>query len=235
MLNVLDANDSDVRPAVVSVETKSDAFTFDCRSNDTLLGAGLSAGYNLPYECATGTCGTCRARVMEGEVDPGWADAPAYRKLRRDKGDVLMCQARAISDCSLRVPINSRQPDPRVGRDLNRVGRVDVVRRLTRDVIHFEIALDKPVDFHAGQFVALKHPDLAGRRAYSMVNFGRDLDRLVFVIKRKFDGGFSQFAYSRATFWGRSSISSARSGARRSIRKRTTTFCASPAAPGSPG
>ena len=39
-------------------------------------GAGLKAGFPLPYECASGTCGACRASLVSGEVRELWARAP---------------------------------------------------------------------------------------------------------------------------------------------------------------
>lgn len=198
MTTAAESRPADLDLTTINVETKADAFSFESRLGETLLVAGLSAGFSLPYECSTGTCGTCHARLMEGEVDLGWPEAPAYEKLKIEKGDVLMCQARALGDCSLRVKTSVRQPQYKIRRDLTRKGVVDVVERLTRDVVHFELALSAPMDFDAGQFVTLGHRGLIGRRAYSMVNYGHDVQRLTFVIKRKPEGKFSEVAFDDA-------------------------------------
>ena len=87
----------------ITVETNSGVFDFDCGAADKLLYAGLARGLTLPYECATGTCGTCRARIMQGAADVDWGEAPGFARLKRDKGDVLMCQTRPTCDCVLRV------------------------------------------------------------------------------------------------------------------------------------
>ena len=65
---------------------------------------GLRQGVNLPFECATGTCGTCRARVMSGEVEVRWNEAPGAARLKPEKGDILMCQSWPRSDTAVRVP-----------------------------------------------------------------------------------------------------------------------------------
>jgi toluene monooxygenase electron transfer component len=78
-------------------------FDFECGATDKLLHAGLPQGLTLPYECATGTCGTCRGRIMQGSVHRLGSGADSA-KLKRDKGDVLMCQTRPSSDCVVRVP-----------------------------------------------------------------------------------------------------------------------------------
>ena len=172
----------------VDVETKAARFSFACAGDETLLTAGLAAGYDLPYECSTGTCATCHARVMSGDVDPGWPEAPGYSKLSIAKGDVLMCQARPSSDCAIRVRSGTPQPETPAAVLLRRKGRVASSRRLTGDVMHFEVDLDAPMRFVAGQFVGLRHPAVTGVRAYSMVNHAEETGRLHFVIKRKPDG-----------------------------------------------
>ncbi|WP_395665564.1 2Fe-2S iron-sulfur cluster-binding protein [Methylocella sp.] len=183
--------------ATVGVETKSDRFAFSAAPDETILMSALSAGYDLPYECATGTCGSCHARVMQGAVEPGWTDAPGYASLRRDKGDVLMCQARATGDCVLRVRTGLRQPAVAKPRAMRRRGRICGLRRLTADVIDFDLDLSAPMDFDAGQFVTLQAPGLVGRRAYSMVNCEAGAQRLRLVVKRKPGGAFSDWLFDR--------------------------------------
>ena len=177
----------------ITAETKSGAFEFACDAKENLLYAGLRHGLTLPYECATGTCGTCRARVVSGSVEIAWDGAPGLAKLNRSKGDILLCQARPREDCVLRVPANVLAEPERHAIPSFRKGIVQNVRRLTADVLHFEVALATPMDFHAGQFVALKALGLDGVRAYSMVNFQEDCSRIDLVIKRKAGGGFSNW------------------------------------------
>lgn len=177
----------------VTVEARSGVFSFDCAPGETLLYAGLAHGLTLPHECATGTCGTCRARVMSGEVDVAWEAAPGAARLKREKGDVLLCQTRAAGDCVLRVPSDVAAKPERHEIPAARSGVIENLRRLTSDVVDFEIALSEPMDFDAGQFVVIEAPGLEGGRAYSMVNYGRGVDRLSLVVKRKPGGGFGDW------------------------------------------
>lgn len=169
---------------------------FNCDAGEKILFAGLRAGLTLPYDCATGTCGLCKARVQDGTVEVIWAEAPALAKLQRDKGDILMCQSRATSDCTLRVPANvalsAAATLPRHGRGV--VRRVDP---LTHDVMHFELELPVPMAFEAGQFVVLTAPGVTGARAYSMVNHAHETRILELVIKKKMGGGLSEWLFAQ--------------------------------------
>lgn len=179
----------------ITLQTKSGEFKVDAAPGEPILHAGLRTGLRLPYECATGTCGTCRARVMTGDVDRGWDEAPGAAKLKRDKGDVLMCQAVARDDCLLRIPSETPPLDSNVDTPRCHKGLIDLVACLTSDVIHIEIALPEPVTFEAGQFMVVSAPRIIGGRAYSMVNYAEKTDRLSFVIKRKPEGAFSDWLF----------------------------------------
>jgi toluene monooxygenase electron transfer component len=177
----------------ITVQSKSGITAFDCGDREMILHAGLRQGLTLPYECATGTCGTCRARVMSGDVHMRWNEAPGAAKLKRAKGDILMCQTQARSDCVLRVPsdiaVDEKPPAPRRGIIRN-------IRKLTKDVAKFDLHLSAPMSFKAGQFVVVETADLTGGRAYSMVNFDTELDQVELVIKRKPGGRFGDWLFS---------------------------------------
>ena len=179
----------------ITVQANSGEFSFECGATERILQAGLEQGLRLPYECATGTCGTCRGRVVQGTTLVEWEEAPGFARLKRAKGDVLMCQTRPTTDCVVRVPANlvSDPDSPTIPH--HRRGRIEGVRRLVRDVIEIDIGLSRPVMFDAGQFVVLEVPGLKGGRAYSMVNYARDSARLTFVIKQKPGGGFSDWLF----------------------------------------
>ena len=177
----------------ITVQNKNAELAFDCGDDEPILYAGLRQGINLPFECATGTCGTCRARVMSGEVNVRWKEAPGGARLKPEKGDILMCQTRPRSDCVLRVPSElliseKSRPEPRKG-------IIRGLRRLTKDVAHFDLHLSKPMTFEAGQFVVLEAAGVPGGRAYSMVNFDADIDKLELVLKRKPGGRFSDWMF----------------------------------------
>lgn len=180
----------------IKLETKSGVYTIDGDASEPILFSGLAEGLSLPYECATGTCGTCRARVMDGNVEIAWPDAPGFAKLKRDKGDVLMCQCRPSGDCTLRIPANVAQSSEASSKPFRQSARIIAARQLTSDVIHFDLELSRPMTFKAGQFAVVGTSEVTGGRAYSMVNYDEETDQLSFVVKRKPGGGFSEWLFT---------------------------------------
>src|SRR5207237_9545684 len=122
-----------------------------------------------PYECATGTCGTCMAKLVYGAIDDGWPEAPGRKFLKPERGEFLMCQCTAKSDLSLEVASFVYPVEPGAGRVSRHSGWLQAVRPLTHDVSAFEVELDAPCEFDAGQFMALAAPGVRGMRGYSMV------------------------------------------------------------------
>jgi len=176
----------------VVVTAKNGTRDFACDPGEKILHAGLRHGIELPYECATGTCGTCKARLVTGRTESEWPEAPGGRYLK-DAAEFLMCQSLARENCALEVGIALKDSGVSAPRAL--AGVVRGLRPLTHDVVAFEVDLDGPLDFDAGQFALLTVPGIAGARAYSMVNFDRRAERLAFVVKKKPGGAVSEWLW----------------------------------------
>jgi toluene monooxygenase electron transfer component len=183
----------------ISIRAPSGSAAFSADAHERLLDAGLRAGLSLPYECASGTCGQCSAKLVSGEVHNRWPEAPAARNLRPGQGNILLCQSTACSDLELALPNSAIQviEPPQVPE--HRVGRVTHLGRLNADVIELKLALSSPMHFVPGQFIVLEVPGLDGVRAYSMVNEDDPADAVTLLIKRKPDGGFSNWLFTQAS------------------------------------
>jgi ferredoxin len=92
---VLDGSEFDVGVA-------SSGATVRVGAAETLLGALRREGVTTPYSCQQGFCGTCRTRVLDGEVD--------HRDTlltipERDGGMMLVCISRAAPGARLTLDL----------------------------------------------------------------------------------------------------------------------------------
>src|SRR5712691_6370665 len=179
----------------IQVNARNRGFEFDARTRESVLYAGLRAGIDLPYECATGTCGTCKAKLISGRLHDGWREAPGRKYVKPEQHEFLMCQCAAEGDVMLEVSKFVYAMEPGACTPDACTGILRAPRRLAHDVMAFGIELEQPRDFDAGQFVLLAPAGLPGYRAYSMCNFERGGRQLDFVVKRKPDGGFSEWLF----------------------------------------
>jgi toluene monooxygenase electron transfer component len=179
----------------VRVSSRTHAHTFDGEPGERILDAGLRGGIALPYECGSGTCGTCRARLVSGDVEDPWPEAPGRLLLKRETGEFLMCQCVALTDCAVEIPAKVEPMADGACVPDHLTGVVRGWAPLTQDVARVDLDVDRPLRFEAGQFVLMGVDGIAGRRAYSMVNYDRPAPRLRFVVKKKPGGRMSEWLF----------------------------------------
>jgi len=146
------------------------ARTLEIRPGANLLEVLREHHVPVSYSCMAGRCGTCRCKVVAGQVlDAGQnglrPDGPGERY-------VLACQSTLTESCTIEIP----EPDEVVvhpARILKAtVSGIDV---LTHDIRRVRLKPAKPLEFSPGQYAQLQFaPDLA--RPYSMAGLPRDAE-----------------------------------------------------------
>ena len=63
---------------------------------ENVLDAGINQGLDLPFSCKGGVCSTCKAKLVEGEVDMDITHGLEPGEI--EQGFILTCQAHPISD-----------------------------------------------------------------------------------------------------------------------------------------
>lgn len=84
--------------AISEITVKADGrmITFDLtRNTKSILDAGNDEGADLPFSCKAGVCSTCKAKVVEGEVEMD--QNFALEDYEVDEGYVLSCQCYPVT------------------------------------------------------------------------------------------------------------------------------------------
>ncbi|RDJ97519.1 hybrid-cluster NAD(P)-dependent oxidoreductase [Paraburkholderia lacunae] len=68
----------------------------ECGSGQHVLDAAKKAGVRLPASCTQGMCGTCKVKLVSGEVEMKHAGGIRQREI--DQGMVLLCCSKPLSD-----------------------------------------------------------------------------------------------------------------------------------------
>jgi len=77
--------------------------TVPCSPEETVLGAILGSGVSVMFGCRGGGCGTCKMRVISGQVEHGRCSAAVLLEAEKESGWFLSCQARALSDLAIEL------------------------------------------------------------------------------------------------------------------------------------
>ena len=78
---------------------------FEVKGTKPLLSELRSQGLDLPYGCQYGGCITCAAKLINGEVDQRSQVALNNRQI--NNGYVILCVARAKTDCTFDIGVES--------------------------------------------------------------------------------------------------------------------------------
>jgi len=164
---------------------------FDVEPGETVLAAGQRQGLALPFGCQSGTCASCRVRLLEGTVEHV-AEPRALSDAERDAGYILMCQARPTSHLELQL----HQPE-RLEQLRPRQLPVRLLERwmLSHDVVGLSVQLPRgaPFDYLPGQYADFLLPD-GRRRSFSIANAASPAGTLEFHLRVTPHGSFAHYA-----------------------------------------
>lgn len=133
-----------------------------------LLQALQAAQVPMSYSCMAGRCGTCRCRIVDGEV----LDVGREQQRPLDGGDdfVLACQTWLTQACTIEIP----EPDEVVVHPARIVkATVSAIEDMTHDIKRLVLKPAKPIEFSPGQYVQLQFTP-QHVRPYSMAGLGDD-------------------------------------------------------------
>jgi NAD(P)H-flavin reductase/ferredoxin len=166
---------------------------FPCEPNETVLDAAQRAGYEIPYSCRKGVCGTCKGQLNSGEVRAYAGDALSAQEQAAHQ--VLFCQTRPRSNLEI-VPRSIGKIDPFARKTLT--ARVFRVARLSDDValVHLRFPAGVRVRFKAGQHLNLIL-DNGERREFSMANPPSESDGVQLHIRHVPGGAFTGHVFEK--------------------------------------
>jgi naphthalene 1,2-dioxygenase ferredoxin reductase component len=122
----------------------------------------------ISYSCTAGRCGTCRCKVIQGEVLETGRDSKITHP--DDAGYVLACMSVLTGNCTIEVP----EPDEVVVHPARIIkSTVLAIEQMTHDIRRLRLKPAKPLEFSPGQYATLQFgPGLV--RPYSMANASGD-------------------------------------------------------------
>ncbi|MFU0506353.1 2Fe-2S iron-sulfur cluster-binding protein [Pseudaminobacter sp. NGMCC 1.201702] len=159
----------------------------------TILDAALAAGIPYPHGCRSGRCGSCKSRLIEGEVE--LLQHSRFALTEDEKADGLILACRAVPQTDAAVAWLGSDDDDAVETPRQIQTVVTGLEDLTHDIKLVRLASSdgEPLLFSAGQYAQVGFDGMPSR-SYSMANRHGD-DSLEFHVRRVPGGVASQHVH----------------------------------------
>jgi CDP-4-dehydro-6-deoxyglucose reductase len=159
-------------------------------AGQSILEAALDAGLNLPHSCKSGHCSSCRARLVAGRIHYPHGKPLGLTAEEVRSGDVLLCQARALTDLTVDVRLIAQVANVEIKTLPVRIARLT---RLAPDVMQLFLRLPsvESLPFQPGQYIDVLLED-GGRRSFSIANPPHDSDLIELHARHVAGGGFTE-------------------------------------------
>lgn len=121
---------------------------------ETILDAALRSGIAVDYHCENGTCGDCRARIIEGETGLCLHHDYSFKGADKSKPMLLMCRTQPASDMVIEAQEASSWQDIPFQKIRT---SVTMVEHIHSDVLilHLRTPRSQTLRFLAGQYLTL--------------------------------------------------------------------------------
>ena len=172
---------------------KVDGVEFEIKPSQTILEAAISSGITLPYGCRSGSCGSCKATIIKGEVFHEDIMPGVLTDQDKSEQNFLLCKTYATSDVTITSLVEKKLDE--FPKKITPV-RVEKLNLLNHDVMQILLKLPagENLQFKAGQYLEFILKDGA-RRAFSMAN--APSDDLIELHVRLIEGGaFTNYVFN---------------------------------------
>jgi CDP-4-dehydro-6-deoxyglucose reductase len=168
---------------------------FQVEPGETVLAAALRQGVMLPYGCKNGACGSCKGKILSGEVDYGHYHARVLTEAERAQGKALFCQAKPLGELMIESRTIGAAKDIAVRLLPCRVQKLEKVADDVM-IVHLKLPANERLQFLAGQYIdfLLKGGD---RRSFSMANAPHADEFLELHIRHVPGGSFTDHVFGK--------------------------------------
>lgn len=170
---------------------------FHATADQTVLEAALAAGISLPYGCRDGACGSCRGRVLSGQVQHRPHAAAALDVIDEQSGHALFCCALAQGDLIIEARV-ATVLDGVVPRKLP--ARIEGIDWPASDVavLRLKLPASEALRYRAGQYVDFLLAQ-GVRRSYSIASAPGSDGPLEFHVRHMPGGAFTDALFAQST------------------------------------
>ncbi len=181
-----------------TITLKPSGQEFTAQANEPVLDAAKRQGIILPYSCKNGVCGSCKGKVLQGQVAQATHAASALSNDEKAAGLALFCCATAQSDLELEIHELTGALAEKAAHSRKFPARVCELERTMADdvmIVKLQLPAGPPVEYVAGQYIDFILKD-GKRRSYSIATAPHHEGPLELHIRHMPGGAFTDHVFS---------------------------------------
>lgn len=173
----------------LNIKLQPSGITFNAGETATILDSALENNINIEYSCKDGTCGSCKAKLISGEIEQGENSALTNEDI--SNGFILTCCSRPKTNIEINV---NYYPELSHIKKKTYPCKLDNIEIIGSDIAILSLRLPPTarIEYLAGQFIDLI---INGqRRSYSIANASGG--NIELHIRKVSNGVFSQIIFN---------------------------------------
>ncbi|MBE8190494.1 MAG: 2Fe-2S iron-sulfur cluster binding domain-containing protein, partial [Candidatus Thioglobus sp.] len=178
-----------------NVKLKSKGKNYECSKVDSILESGLRSGLALRYECNNGTCGSCKARLLTGNIKQIKHYDFSLSKAELANAEFLMCCHAPTTDIEIELDLIGDVRSIPLQKIETKVREISFISD-NMALMRLRAPRSKALQFMAGQDVELAFN--SNRARYPLASCPCQMLDLEFHIRNNPADDFAQALFSKA-------------------------------------
>ena len=173
----------------LNIKLQPSGITFNAGETATILDSALENNINIEYSCKDGTCGSCKAKLISGEIEQGENSALTNEDI--SNGFILTCCSKPKTNIEINV---NYYPELSHIKKKTYPCKLDNIEIIGSDIAILSLRLPPTarIEYLAGQFIDLI---INGqRRSYSIANASGG--NIELHVRKVSNGVFSQIIFN---------------------------------------
>ncbi|MDM8564944.1 FAD-binding oxidoreductase [Candidatus Halobeggiatoa sp. HSG11] len=147
--------DTFLRFVAAQVKFVPSGHEFFVEGSDSLLESAIRVGLKPNYGCSSGNCGSCKARLVSGDVKKTCEHDYVLSEYEKQMGYILMCSNTAITDLVIEAK-EAKHPTDLPIQELRAIVKKKELLTDSLMILHLQTSQTKTLRFMAGQNIRLE-------------------------------------------------------------------------------
>ena len=145
---------------------------YEIQNNKNIIDASLDKNIKLAYSCKSGICGTCKAKVVSGEINKNNKVNHILNDSEKENNIVLLCQSNGLSREVILELLSPLPKNPKLNKVRELVSEILSIKYINKSIIELSISVPKRFNYDKknNNYIKILIPGLENNDKYPIIN-----------------------------------------------------------------